>query len=254
MITKMAPVVYDPSALAPWWDAFLRRIFEDKTELISSVQRLFGYGLTGKVSEEILAILWGSGANGKSTLIRAIARVTGDYQKHIDPDLLLDSKYSSAKIDSEKAHLKGTRIAICSETSEGRSLSDGLLKQVASRDRVVGRLLYHDSIEFDPSHKIYYVSNHRPRVQTTDLGTWRRLLLVPFNVTIPEAERDRELDDKLWAEASGILNWLVAGCLAWQRNGLTPCDEIMQATKKPDAIDQVVFYMGQYVKSDRNDE
>jgi putative DNA primase/helicase len=232
LITRLAPVTYDPKAEAPLWQAFLRRIFAENDEIISSIKRLLGYGLTGSAREEILPIFYGTGANGKSTLSKSIAGIMGDYYKSIDSEILLDQKNQSNKVDSEKAQLRGVRLATCAEPSAGRSLSDGLLKQIASRDRVVARFLRCDTITFEPTHKIILITNHRPRIPTSDLGTRRRLLLVPYTITIPEDERDKSLDDKLATEASGILNWLIEGCREWQRIGLAPCPEIMAATNE----------------------
>jgi P4 family phage/plasmid primase-like protien len=232
-ITKLAPVDYDPAATAPLWDTFLKRIFDNDAELIGFVQRFLGYASTGRVSEEKFAVFYGTGANGKSTLLNAVRYVLGDYYSQADPDILLESKGpSSAKADSEKAALKGARLAVCSETSRARTINEGLLKQLASTDRIVGRRLYNEPIKFTPTHKLILVTNHKPRIRTTDEGTWRRLALIPFNVEIPVEERDGEFVEKLKAEAPGILRWLVTGCLEWQRQGLGSCKATSAATQE----------------------
>ena len=111
-ITKLTPVVYDANAKAPVWEAFLSRIFDGDVELVQFVQRLLGYCLTGRVSEQVLPILYGSGSNGKSTLIEIIMAVLGeDYSAKAPRDLLLAKRYAHP---TEMTILHGRRLVAAS--------------------------------------------------------------------------------------------------------------------------------------------
>lgn len=233
LLTKVAGVACAPvEARSSLWAGFLRCIFDGDEELIGFVQRFLGYSLVGLPAEEKIAVFHGSGANGKSTLLSVVAHVLGDYYQQMDPDLLLVSRGVSNKVDSEKAALKGTRLAVCSETSQLRTINEGQVKQLASTDQIVGRRLNHDPIKFAPSHQLIMVTNHRPTIRSTDEGTWRRVVLVPFAVTIPPKERQINLAQQIQGEAPAIMRWLVNGCLEWQRRGLDPCAAVLGATRE----------------------
>lgn len=230
LITRLAPVRFDPDATCPTWEAFLRRIMGDDGELIGYLQRLVGYALTGQTGEQIMPILYGSGANGKSTFIEAVAGVLGDYAQQTPADTLLATK--SQGIPNDLARLRGARFVSSVETGEGNRLAENLVKQMTGGDRITARFLRQEFFEFTPAFKLFLATNHKPVIRGTDEGIWRRLHLIPFAVTIPEAERDPRLKDKLAAEASGILRWAVDGCLAWQRGGLRPPELVTAATRE----------------------
>src|SRR5205807_894309 len=119
----------------------------------------------------------------------------------------------------ERAVLWGKRFAATIEMEAGKRLAEAMMKQLTGGDRITARKLYQDLFEFDPTHKIMLAANHKPVVKGTDGAVWRRIKLVPFIVTITDAEKDKGLLSKLKAEAPGILAWAVRGCLAWQRDG-----------------------------------
>lgn len=152
----------------------------------------------------------------------------GDYAKQADPDLLMARDGNDHPTGT--ADLLGCRLAACTETNEGRRFDEAKLKRVSGEDRIKARYLYQNFFEFVPTHKLWLACNHKPVVRGTDYAFWRRLRLIPFNVTIPAEERDQNLSAKLRDEASGILAWCVEGCLLWQAEGLNPPSEVVAAT------------------------
>lgn len=228
-ITKLVPIAYDPSTTCPLWEAFLARSFRQNKELIDFVQRMVGYSLTGLVSEQVLFFLYGTGANGKSTFLLTLQELLGDYATQAAPELLLTKKGESHPTDV--ADLVGRRVAVSTEVEAGRSLSEVLVKQLTGGDRIKARFMRQDFFEFKPTHKLLLAANHKPNVRGADHGIWRRIRLIPFLVTIPEAERDTGLDKKLQAELPGIMAWAVRGCLAWQNEGLGSPEEVKLATE-----------------------
>jgi putative DNA primase/helicase len=226
-ISKLAPVRYDPAARCPAWERFLREVFAGDEELIAFVQRLFGSCLTGDVREHVLAFLYGSGRNGKSTLVNTVLAILGDYGMTAAPDLLMAKR--DGNHPTELADLFGKRLVSTIEVEEGRRMAESLVKALTGGDRIRARRMREDHWEFQPTHKILLVANHRPQVRGTDTGIWSRIKLIPFTVSFKGRE-DPALKTKLAAEASGILNWLIDGCLAWQLIGLGEPSAVSQAT------------------------
>jgi P4 family phage/plasmid primase-like protien len=214
-ITQITATTFDPDAGCRRWLAFLDRIFAGDVEMIAHVQRLFGYALTGKVSEDILAIFYGSGANGKSVLTNTMLNLLGDYGVTVPQSVVMESGHGDVHPENI-ATLRGRRLALCGETSRAKPLAEAQIKRLTGGDRLTTRGMYENSYEFDPTHTLIMASNDKPVVKGTDDAIWRRLKLVPFNVQIPVAERDLDLDDKLRLEWPGILAWAVRGCLQWQ--------------------------------------
>jgi putative DNA primase/helicase len=228
LITKLAPVEYDPDAEAPAWEEFLERILPDEA-VREFVRRLAGYSLTGSTREHVLPILYGSGANGKSTFVNTLMAAMGDYAGQTAPDLLLAKQGSHP---TELADLFGTRMAASIEVNDGRRFNESLVKQLTGGDTVKARRLYENFWQFEPTHKVWLATNHRPDVRGTDQAIWRRIKLIPFTVAIPPEEQDAELPEKLRDELPGVLAWAVRGCLEWQRDGLGEPDEVRRATNE----------------------
>ena len=228
-ITKIADVDYSTKAECPQWMAFLTRIFDGNDEVIRYLQRCIGWAMTADVSEQVLFFLWGTGANGKSTLLAIILLIMGDYGCQMAPETILRKR--SGGIPSDVARLHGKRFVATSETGEGHKLAEELIKIFTGGDKVVARRLYQNEFEFSPTHKIFLSTNHRPEIEGTDHAIWRRIRLIPFNITIPEDEQDRDLLWKLKQELSGILRWAVHGSVEWRNHGLGYPEEIRRATE-----------------------
>jgi putative DNA primase/helicase len=228
LITRLAPVTYDPDATCPGWDRFLVRVLPDE-EVRRFVQRFIGYCLTGDVSEQVLAFVYGLGANGKSVLLDVMLGLLGDYGCRAAPELVL-AKQGEAH-PTEVAHLEGRRFVVASEIEQGRAWAESLIKRITGDTTITARHMKQDFYTFEATHKLVIAANTRPTVRGTDDGIWRRMRLVPFDVTIPLAERDRGLVARLVAtEGPSILTWAVTGCLAWQRDGLGAPAAVEQAT------------------------
>jgi putative DNA primase/helicase len=229
LLTKLAPVHYDPDAKAPTWTAFLERIQPDE-EMRAFLQRAVGYSATGETSEQCLFINHGGGANGKSTAQETIAAALGDYTMRAPTDMLLAKR--AGGIPNDVARLKGARFVAASETEEGRRLAESTVKDLTGGDTITARFMRGEWFDFTPTHKLWLSTNHKPEIRGTDAAIWRRIRLIPWTVTIPPEEQDKGLLAKLREELPGILAWIVQGCLEWRREGLRPPDEVRRATGK----------------------
>ena len=228
MITKVGQVEFVPGASCPTWLGFMHRIMGGNQGLIRYLQRLVGYALTGITVEHMLAFLHGRGANGKTTFTAPIQTLLGDYCKQAPADSLMVKRGETASNDV--ARLRGSRLALATETEDGKRLAESLIKQMTGGDVVTARFLYAEFFEFRPTFKLWLVGNHKPNVTGDDYGIWRRLHLIPFTETIPPAEQDKALPEKLLEELPGILNWAIEGCREWQQGGLQPPEEVRAAT------------------------
>jgi len=241
------------------WDACLQGIFGGNVELVSFMNRLLGYAITGKTTEAVLPILWGQGRNGKTALLQAVADTLGtDLSGPIEAEMLLESRFTrhSGGPSSDLLHLRGRRLTWLSETNENRRLNSGKVKLFTGGDLLTGRAPYATrQVTFRPTHKIFLLTNHRPKADAQDKALWRRVLLVPFTqvfVLDPdpakqnERKADPELAEKLKAERPGILAWLVRGCLEWQRQGLNPPECVKAATREyQDAEDTIKTFLSE---------
>ncbi len=230
LITSLSPVPFDPDAQAPRFLQFLDEILDGDKARVRYLQKALGYSLTADVREDLFFIMHGHGANGKSTLVRLLLHVLGDYGTVGAPDLFLHRRHESHPTDY--ADLFGKRFVAVMETAEGQRLHTAKIKTHTGRDRVKARFLYQDLFEFEPTYKVLFCTNYKPKVKESGSAMWRRLVLVPFDVEFPREAQDRKLGGKLEAEASGVLRWLVDGCLAWQAEGLEPPDSVSKATAR----------------------
>lgn len=227
LLTKITTAAYRPDATGPEWDRFLEKVQPDK-DMRSFLARLVGHGLEGRVVVHILPIFYGAGANGKGTFINAVLHALGDYADAADPDLLTARTFDAHP--TGVADLFGLRLAVLHEGDAGRRLAEGTVKRLTGGDRVKARRMREDFWAFDPSHTFLMLTNHKPLVQGTDEGIWRRLRLVPWDVVVPASERDEELGDRLAMEADAILAWLVAGYRDWHEHGLDEPEPVLTAT------------------------
>ena len=207
LITKLAPVVYEPDATCPTWEQFLVDVFDDD-ELIDFVRRAVGYSLTGHVIEQILVFCHGSGANGKTTFLNVLRAVFGDYGIQLDPTVLVAGPHDQHP--TGLTDLRGARFVATVETEQGRRLNESLVKSLTGGDSIRARRMHRDFFEFEPTHKLWFAGNHFPRINGTDLGIWRRLALLPFTAEFSGSRADRRMGERLAAEAPGILAWAVS--------------------------------------------
>jgi putative DNA primase/helicase len=217
-LTLLAGGSFEPEAPAPTWRRFLVDVLPDP-ELRDYLDRLLGCAVFGLPLEHILAILWGAGANGKSTLLGAVAEALGEYA-HQAPASILTSSRSSGGATPDLADLRGRRLVTVSETREDARLSIERVKAITGGDPITARYLYAQPFTFRPSHTIILQTNHRPRVADDGHAIWRRLRLVPFTETIPAERQRRELPQELAAERDGVLSSIVAGALTYLASGL----------------------------------
>lgn len=218
-VTKLAPVEFDAGATCPEWLRFLETIFAGNAELVAFVQRALGYSLTGQTTEQCFFVLHGGGANGKSTYIETVRHVLGDYSMSTATDTFMRTRDGRGP-ENDVARLRGARFVAAVESGEGRKLDEERIKRLTGGDTVTARFLFREAFEFVATGKIWIAVNDKPQITGIDQGIWRRIRLLPFDVTIPAHQQDKALPAKLHAEASGILNWMISGCLDWQRNGL----------------------------------
>ena len=221
---------YLPGATCPQFDAFLNRIMADDAEMVSYLWRIIGYCLTGMTTEQCLFFLYGSGRNGKSTLIEVLAALLGDYGRATAVELITDS-HNGREPSQLIAAIQGKRLVWLPEVEESHRVAQSRLKTLTGGDRLCGRNLYEKEFEFDCTAKLLIHGNTRPEIRGTDLGIWRRFRLIPFAVTIPANEVDFDLPKKLIVELPGILNRAVAACLEWQHNGMKTPKVVESATE-----------------------
>lgn len=214
-ITKVTTAAYQQDADATTWETFLERVLPDQ-EVRAFLQRLAGVALLGRVVEHVLGILTGVGANGKGVFTRAVEHALGDYAASPEADLFMlrDGAHPTGQYD-----LLGVRWATVSETDQGRRLAEATMKRLTGGDPIRARRMRQDFIEFQPSHTAVLVTNHLPSVRGDDPAIWRRIRVVPFDVVIPEAERDKHLDERLQLQADAVLSWAVAGYRDYSARG-----------------------------------
>jgi putative DNA primase/helicase len=229
LISNMTPVTFKPEADCERWDAFLWRILDGSEELYNYLRRFVGYLLVGDTTEQALHFLYGLGANGKSVFCEVLTRLLGEYACAVSPDLIMVKRHSG--IPNDVARLRGARAALMNETSQGGRFDEAKLKDLTGGDTLTARFLHQEFFDFQPTHRLVIRGNHKPAISGTDEGIWRRLRLVPFTVSIPADEQDRNLLRKLEGELPGILNWALQGCREWQEDGLRPPAIVTEAVR-----------------------
>jgi putative DNA primase/helicase len=251
-ITKIAAVAAaDPGTPHPLWDAFLARVTNNVHELIGFLQRFLGYCMTGSTKEHVLLFLYGTGANGKSVFVNTVSGIFGDYAIIAPMELFMASKHE--RHPTEIAKLRGARLVVAQETEKGRRWDTTKIKNLTSDDRLTGRFMRQDFFDFTPTHKLIITGNHKPVLRTVDEAMRRRLLLVPFTVQIPPAERDPQLAEKLKAEWPAILRWMIDGCLEWHRDGLKVPDVVRNASDDYfDEQDTLGLWIEEWIDRDAN--
>jgi putative DNA primase/helicase len=199
--------------------------------------------MTGDTDDQVAFILFGSGANGKSTFLNALSHIMGDYALTAQTETFI--KQSGDRASNDIARLRSARFVTTAEADEGRRLSEKLIKQLTGNDKLTARFLFAEYFDFKPSLKLFMATNHKPVIKGTDYGIWRRIRLLPFTTTMPPEKQDKNLEEKLRAEASGILNWLLEGVRKWLEKGLVPPNIVSDATDEYRAEMDVI---GNFIK------
>jgi putative DNA primase/helicase len=226
LFTRSTNAVVGDATACTRWLQFLDEVC-DSEPTIQFLQRFAGYCLTGSTREHSLSFMYGSGGNGKSVFLETLAYVLGDYATQAPAETFMASKMD--RHPTEVASLMGARLVTASETDAGRRWNEARLRQLTGGDTVQTRVMRSDFFRFKPQFKLLFAGNHRPVIRSVDDAMRRRLHLVPFMKR--PAHPDHDLLDKLKAEASGILAWMLEGCLRWQSYGLTPPDSVLLATE-----------------------
>jgi P4 family phage/plasmid primase-like protien len=226
LITMQCPVEYDPKAEAPRWEEAIKEWFPDP-EVRGFVQRLAGAALYGGQRDHVLVIDYGTGRNGKGAYSRAISNVLGPYAATVHMSLIVDQ--GRDQHDTVKSHLFRVRLATAAETKRRVALNEASIKALTGGDRIQARRMREDPWEFDPTHMLRLQTNHLPEISGRDEGIWRRIRVLKWGTNF-EGREDPQLDEKLAAEAPGILRWMVEGCLAWQREGLAEPEQVKKDT------------------------
>lgn len=225
MISRVTAVTPSLMPDCPTWIAFLTYAMRGDDGLLRFVQRYFGYGLTGLTQEEIFLFVFGPGGAGKGTMVETIASLMGDYSGTLAMEVLTGQ--SRSPVEYYRASMAGKRLLVSTEPERGVYWAEGFVKEITGGDSVQGRHPMGRPFTFKPSHKLVMEGNHMPRLKGQSTGMQRRLRILPF--TRKPVTVDRELKAKLLAEGPGILRWLIEGCLAWQKIGLSPPDEVLEA-------------------------
>lgn len=227
LMTMQCPVEWSDDATAPRWEAALEEWFPNPATR-AYMHRLVGQALVGLQRDHLFVILYGTGGNGKSTFVRSLQYVLGPYAATPDLALLTETKWGAH--DTATSSLFRARLAVASETEKRVKLAEASIKNLTGGDRISARRLYENPWSFTPTHTLWLTTNYQPQITGRDPGIWRRIRVVPWVASFSSKTSDKELDDKLRAEAAGILRWAVAGVAEWLEHGLDESDEVIMAT------------------------
>jgi len=228
-ITQICSVAYDANAVCPEWIKTLGLIFDDDQSLVSDVERLLGYSLSGDTGEQLLPIAFGNGFNGKSTIWNVVAELLGDYASLASEELLLGDKSNHP---TEKAALYQMRFVAISEPQKGSRLKTSRMKELTGDRLITARRMHEDFWSFQRTHTFWLSTNHLSKIDDTDEGCWRRVKLIPFSVDVRTKVKPIPDFDK-WLvqhEGPGILAWMVRGYLDYKEYGLQEPESVQRAT------------------------
>lgn len=243
LITKLTRVAPASQGSAPrLWLKFLNEIFDGDQDIVAFMQRAAGYALTGDVSEHKLLFLYGGGRNGKSVFLNTLFDIWGDYSRRAASATFLNSQQERHPTDV--AGLQGARLVAGSELPVGKTWDESVIKNLTGGDVMTARFMRGDFFDFMPQLTLIIAGNNQPSFRGVDEAIRARVVLVPFNVTIPERQRDPDLQKKLMAEAPEILSWAIDGALQWQKQGLNVPAVISAASSEYfDAEDTVARFL-----------
>ena len=229
-ITRICSAEYNPTCAIPLWKQLMEKITGGDKEYMRYIQKALGYALTGDISEQAIFILYGTGSNGKSTMLNIFAALLNGYAQSTSSDTFMQKKNES--VNNDIARLKGARFVSAIEMEEGKRLAESLIKSMTGGDKLVTRFLYGEFFEYVPQFKVFLAVNHKPMIRDTTKSIWRRIKLMPFTNTFTEQERDKHFASKIMAsEMPGILAWAVQGCLLWQQEGIIEPDVVATANR-----------------------
>jgi len=231
LITRICSAEYDPKCAIPLWTSLLNKVSGGDEAVKRYMQKAFGYALTGDISEQAIFLLYGTGSNGKSTMLNVFAELLDGYAQSTSSDTFMQKKNDS--VNNDIARLKGARFVSAIEMEEGKRMAESLIKSMTGGDKLVTRFLYGEFFEYVPQFKVFLAVNHKPIIRDTTKSIWRRIKLMEFTNTFSEQERDKKFPAKIMAtEMPGILAWAVQGCLWWQEEGIQDPDKIRDATQE----------------------
>jgi putative DNA primase/helicase len=250
-LTKIAGIAPNRHCKIPLWKSFLKTVTNDNAGLVAYLQRVAGYSLTGSTCEHALFFLYGTGTNGKSTFINALTACAGEY--HCVAPIEAFTASNNERHPTELAGLRGARLVAAVETEDGRRWAEAKIKQLTGGEPISARFMRQDFFSYLPQFKLIIAGNHKPGLRSVDEAIRRRFNLVPFTVFIPPEKRDVDLGEKLKVELPGILNWMIEGCMAWQKQGLDPPQVVTEATKAYlEAEDAVSAWLEECCERDPN--
>jgi len=215
LLTLRSDIPYDPHATCPRWEAFLNQVLIEPA-VVGYVRQLFAYALSGTVSDQALYLLYGDGANGKTTLLNVLLALAGEYGRQASPDLLLADRHDTHP--TVLAELEGARPVVAAEVNEHRRFDEAVVKQLTGSDRITARRMRQDPHTFAPTHTLLLAVNHLPDIRARDHGTWRRIRPIAFPTRITAERRDPNLAERLTEELPGILTWATAAT-GWHTSG-----------------------------------
>lgn len=228
-ITRQVAVDYDPEAKAPRWEKFISEIMGGDDAMTDFLQRVVGYCITGEMSEQVFFILYGLGANGKSTFLSVLQKILQSYTANVSFDSFdADNRHN---VGNDLAQLPGARLVTCIESEHNKYLAEARIKSITGGDPITCRFLFGEFFTYTPQFKTVLAVNHLPIIRGSDNGIWRRVLLVPFNQSFDATKADKNLQEKLLEEAAGVLNWCLDGTKKWQERGLTTPETISDAIR-----------------------
>jgi P4 family phage/plasmid primase-like protien len=231
MLTRCLKIKYNPLAICRKWENFIDGIFASDQGLISFMQQALGMSLCGDTSEQCLFICHGTGSNGKTTMLETVRIIMASYALAANIETFQMKKHEG--IGNDVAELYGARFVTASENALGSRLNEAFIKKATGKEPLRARRLHENEFEFMPEFSIWFAVNHKPVVNDTSKGMWRRVHFIPFNVTIEGDKLDKHLGEKLLEESEGILAWLVQGCMQWYKQGkLVQPQAVKEATQK----------------------
>lgn len=248
-LTKSISVAYDPAAKCPTWLKFLEEVFQGDLDLIEYVRRAVGYCLSGHTTEQKFFMCVGNGRNGKSTFLKHLMNMMAPHYASGTPAATMLE--TDGNVMNAIAALKGMRLVVLNEFDEGKTMSAAQVKNLTGGEPVVARYLYHEQFVYTPTYKFWLTTNFKPRIKDTSLGIWRRLVIIPFDYTVPADKIDPHLDEKLAAEYPGILAWAAIGYRQWREHGLPQLDRLAKVASVYQSDSDMI---GQFIEECHDEE